>query len=181
MQRFPWPLVALLVATSSTALGQSSRPTAQGDSTVVPAIQRRAQAAYDSTGGRWGGFVFTKENLTGVAGAYGTDVKASYLQTVPARLVLEQWTPEGKYGAEYYLAGGDTYLVYATLERFQETREGPWHNFKGFAGWEQRIYLIGGEIRYVETQGTGAPTPSAEAVRALVGRMLDALRERRRP
>ena len=180
MKRFPWSLVALLAATSSTALSQSSRPSAEGDSTVVPAIQRRAQAAYDSTGGRWGGFVFTKENLTGLAGAYGTDLKASYLRTAPARLVLEQWTPEGKYGAEYYLTDGETYLIYATLERYQETGGEPWHNFKGFGGWEQRIYLVGGEIRYVETQGTGAPAPSAEQVRTLVRRMLDALRERRR-
>jgi hypothetical protein len=97
MKRLPWSLIALLAATSS-ALAQSNRPTSQGDSTVVPAIQRRAQATYDSTGGRWGGFVFTTENLTGLAGAYGTDIKASYLRTAPARLVLEQWTRRASTG-----------------------------------------------------------------------------------
>ena len=101
--------------------------------------------------------------------------------TKPTRLVLEQWTPEGKYGGEYYLADGEPYVIFATFERYQEAIGGPWHNFKGFGGWEQRIYLAGGEIRYVETQGTGAPTPSTEGVRAIVVHLLDALRERRRP
>ena len=72
---------------------------------------------YCYTGGRWGGFVFTKENLTGLAGAYGTEIRAAYLQAAPTRLVLEQWTPEGKYGGEYYLADGEPYVIFATFAR----------------------------------------------------------------
>ncbi len=181
MKSLAWSLLVLFWAAPSNGLGQTSRPTRQGDSTVVPALERRSQAAYDSTGGRWGGFVFTKENLTGLAGAYGTEIRVAYLQAAPTRLVLEQWAPDGKYGAEYYLAEGEPYLIFATFERYQEVTGGPWRNFKGFEGWEQRIYLVGGDIRYVETQGTGAPTPSPEGVRAIVGRLLDALRARRRP
>lgn len=181
MKYLPWTLLVLSGAVPSSATGQAARPTRLGDSTVVPAIAHRSQVAYDSTGGRWGGFVLTKKNLTGLAGAYGTDIRVAYLHGAPARLVLEQWTPEGKYGAEYYLSDGEPYLVFATLERYQEATGDPWHNFKGLGGWEQRIYLVGGDIRYVETQGTSAPTPSTEGVRAVVGRLLNALRARSRP
>lgn len=178
MRRPAGTLLLLLGTISSRGWGQTSR---QGDSTVVPALERRSQAAYDSTAGRWGGFVFTSQNLTGQPGAYGTDVRASYLQSAPVRLVVEQWTPEGKYGAEYYLADGEPYLIFETFERHQEAAGVAWRNFKGFGGWEQRVYLVGREIRYVTTQGTGAPVASADGVRAVAGRLLDALRARRRP
>jgi len=181
MKSLAWPLLVLFGTASSNAEAQNSSPTQHGDSTVVPAIERRSQAVNDSAGGRWGGFVYTRRNLSGIAGAYGTDIKAAFIQAAPARLVLEQWTPDGKYGAEYYLADGEPYLVFTTFERYQEATGDAWHNFKGLGGWEQRIYLVGGDIRYVETQGGGAPTPSTEGTRATVHRLLDAIGARRRP
>jgi hypothetical protein len=120
-------------------------------------------------------FAFTRENLLNEPNAYGTEVQAGLRNGIPDRLIAGGWTPNGKFGAEYYLVNGRVVFVYESRERFRELSQPGWRNFRGNSAWERRIYLTNGRIAYVETTGFGAPDPSAKEIEAIVARLLKSI------
>lgn len=173
MQRIASTLLVLFTAGATRTWGQSGPVKRAGDSTVVAAIEARTRVVYDSTE-KWV-FAFTQANVIGEPGAYGTEIQTGLRQGVPVRIIAGGWTPQGKFGAEYYRVGGELIFVYESTERFRELAGPGWRNFKGLAGWERRTYLVGGRVAYVETTGEGAPPASAERLHANLNRILAAL------
>jgi hypothetical protein len=173
MKRLASAVLGLSTVGLTSLWGQSATTTREGDSTVVAGIDAQTRIIYDSTE-RWV-FAFTRANLSSEPGAFGTEVQAGFRQGVPVRIIAGGWTPQGKFGAEYYRVGGELVFVYESTERFGELAGPGWRNFKGLAGWERRTYLVAGRVAYAETTGDGAPPVSAERLHASLNRLLAAL------
>ena len=151
----------------------------QGDPSVVTAIEAETRRVYDSTTS-WV-FVFTRENLLGTAGAYGTEIQAGQRDGEVVRIIAGSWFPSGKVGVEFYRVHGKLVFTYESEERFAEVGGAGWKNFKGHAGWERRTYLVNGEVSYVETLGAGAPPVSAARLERALRRVLGAVASRQEP
>lgn len=146
-------------------------PKREGDPSIAaPILAKTRELKPDSYG-----HLLTRQNLSGMPGAYGTEAHLSTLQSVPVKLVLSAWTPKGTYAQEFYVDNNEIVLVYETFSQFAGEPKTGWRNFMGYGGWERRIYLLNGSIRFVETFGEGAPEADASQLKDKFSKLVSAV------
>lgn len=172
--RSPWQSIAItLLSTALAALappgfGADEAPKRQGDPSIAALILAKTRDLKPDGYAH----LLTKNNLSGMPDAYGTEAHLSAVQGIPVKLVLSAWTPKGTYAQEFYLDGNEVILVYETLSQFAGEPPTGWRNFMGYSGWERRIYLKNGAIGFTETLGEGAPAADAAQLKAKLTKLV---------
>ena len=150
----------------------------QGDLTIRRATDEALRKIYGST--RPAVFLLARSGLPGSNDLRNVEITGSYAEGALNRIVVSGWNNQGQYGAEYWVQAGELAMMYENFAFFNDAAPaGSWRNFKGFAGWERRIYIQHGELGYVEATGRGAPEITGAS---LIARFteLRAMVERRR-
>jgi hypothetical protein len=157
-----WVMVAIGLAGGASLAGAQAAESYEGDSAAVARIDAQTRAVYDQVQS-WR-FLLTSKNLTQEPGAVGTEIQAGPREGEPVRTIAGGWTPQGKFGAEYYRVNGQLVFVYESFEGFQDRGTMRWRNFKGNPGWERRTYLENGKVVYTEANG---PSPAPDVTRLI--------------
>jgi hypothetical protein len=166
----------LLTLSGMNGAAQPARPTARsGDSTLATEIGRELRTIYDSARP---GQALLGENLLGINGGFGTEVRGFVVDGRLSRVIAEVWTDAGKYAAEYFFTGDALLFVFETYSYKEGAPASTTsRNFWGVRSWERRSYFRRtGEIGYGETIGDGGPAPGVDSeqlrVQALRARAL---------
>jgi hypothetical protein len=158
----------LAVSIAQPALAADAADERQfGDSSLRAKVEARTRSIYDA-GSRPDAsrrFLFTTNNLLGIAQAVGTEASATRGPTGD-RLLATVWSKAGKYSVEYYRSPeGALLFVYETFVYFSDTAPSDaWHNFMGLAAWERRSYFDDSRaIGFAASRGKHAPDPGTGA------------------
>jgi hypothetical protein len=177
-------LAGLLIAQPGPAAAEAESRVF-GTPSLRPTVDARTRPIYDAAAKPDSPrtFLFTSDDLLGVAEAVGTDASGVSAGPAGTRMVATVWSKRGKYLVEYYRSrGGDLLFVYETFVYFSDKApSGAWRNFMGQAGWERRSYFHDdGTIGFAESKGRHAPAPGAGApeLREQARRLAAALAER---